>query len=192
MPIQELTEATPATLQLKAYNEAGSMNKTADTFELDPGQAWAIMGTTLLGAVVVGDIPTLKAAIEALDEVTLAVPLIFGLTEDTILTEGRENAVLVSNQVSYTKTTGTGTFSKTENYSATIRPGAGIKYAVWGLTLPAELDAASLATLKSAITGITGVSGTVLFMEDRVHPRCVGVATVRPAAHNRLDPVPEA
>jgi len=197
MPIVELTPKAAADQQLDSYNQAGGASGK-NTFTLPASTAFAVVGCIVADSAVIGDVPTLEAAIEALDEVTAAVPLAWGQSPAEILVNvgeaTHETVLVVSADVSQTVAHGGGKghAQRTRLAPATqIRPPLGKKYVVWGLQVPASLDQAGIATLTAAVTGShAGISSTHHLLDAVVDAEAVGDATLVVSAHTRIDRIP--
>lgn len=189
MAIQELTPASAAQQQLDSYNRAGGAVGT-NSFSLPAGAAWAVVGTVVADAVVIGDVPTLEADIEALAQVTAASPLHWGQAPATIQAADHETVLVVEAKQVETIDLGGG---KSQVVTAKMRPSEfakpplGKKFIVWGLRVPAALDQSGIAALKTALEGVTGIT-TAHHQVDGAIDAEATAATVRVGTHVRIDP----
>ena len=192
MPITILTPASPANQQLAAYNLAsGAVGK--NTFSLPASTAWAVVGTLVADAATVDDVPTLEAAIEALAEVQVAIPLFWGQAPAEILPAAHETVLVVETSVKQTITFGGGKGQETRTTlvpAVPIKPLVGKKFVVWGFKVPTSLDAAGIAALEAAVQGAhVGITSAHHLLDDVTDAELVGNATLTITAHTRIDAV---
>ncbi len=199
MPIKELTPMSAAQQQLDSYNRAGGAGAT-NTFSLPAGTAWAVVGTIVADVVVIGDVPTLEAAIDGLSEVDVVEPLHWGQAPDEILAnEGlpeptHETVLAVAGIRSQVVNFGGGdgqNDTRKLSPATPIKPPLDKKYVVWALAVPASLDQTAIAALKVAIAGAhAGLSAAYVLLKGTTDEEIVGNATLSIEARTRIDRIP--
>ena len=200
--MKQLIPISPAQLQLDSYNKSGGAGDK-ETFTLAAEDAWAVVGTLVHDSVTVGDVPTLKSAIQALPQVIVPVPLHWGQAPAEILvnaepkeapTETHETVLAVSAKVVQTISFGGGrgqTSGATLCPAAPIKPPLGRKFIVWGFKVPASLDQAGIATLEAAVARAhAGITSAHHLLDGVIDAECVGDATIEISARTRIDAIP--
>ena len=192
MPIQILTPITVAKQQIKSYNDASGA-RAKNEFSLGAGAAWAVNGTIVADAATVEDVPTLEAAVEALAEVQVAIPLCWGQAPAEILPADHETVLAIEANVLQTISFGGGRGQVQRSRhvpTVPIKPPAGKKFVVWGFKVPTSLDAAGIAALEAAVQGAhAGITSAHHLMDGVTDAELVGNATLTITAHTRIDAV---
>jgi hypothetical protein len=189
MTVIETSEPSAAIQQLTIYNSniGGDLNKKA-TFSVPAGTSWAIVGVVLDNTVVPGDIASLITSIEALTEVTsVNGDQIFGQIPSSILVTDHEAIVYVTSRMNIVIGTGGDTFPKTINNFESVKPPVNRKWCIFALRVPAPLDDTKIATLETAMEGITNIDIAEHLIDDTVSSRAAAAADLTINVHTRIE-----
>ena len=187
--MQQLQEPSSAELQKQVYdrNVGGRLNKR-EAFSLPAATAWAIVGTVVAEAATPGDVPALKAAIEALGEVDTAKPLCWG-QQPVVEAEDHDAVLAVSARLVETIDVGGGeSCSKASQFGRVQILPDGRKWVVWGLLVPAPLDLVGITVLEAAVRGIVGIGTTELLFQGVTDPEAIGESRLEVSCHIRIEP----
>jgi hypothetical protein len=189
MAVIETSEPSAAGQQLADYNQniGGNIIKRL-SFSVPADTHWCIIGTVLADAAVPADVTsTLIPAIEALPEVTsVNGDQIWGQIPSSILTVDHAAILYVSTDMQVNLGTGD-TFSTRTQATESVVPPVNKKWCVIVLRVPSALDDTSIATLETAIEGITGITTCEHLVDGTVSSRASANATLAVAAHVRIE-----
>lgn len=193
--MKTMEEPSSDVLQRLVYNKdvGGKLNQS-ETYSGPAGTAWAIFGTVVDDTTVVGNIPTLKAAIEALSNVQTADAMFWG--RQPALDAGNVDdweTVLHTSGV-LTQTVALGGAKNFQQVSRFYRPRkipAGKKWIVWAFKVPSVLDQAAIASLVSALEGVTGIDQAEPLFDGVIDSDATAGGTLTIACHIRIDRKPE-
>lgn len=193
MAVIELAEPDVGQTQKDTYNSniGGGLNRLV-TVTVPGGIHWAVVGIVLADAATVPDIEaTLIPAIEALAEVTsVNGDQVYGVVPATIEATNHEAVVNVTASMTGAINDGNGgTYIETTRKHNTIKPPLGKKWVVLCCRVPAALDNAGVAALRTAIDGITGTTTVKVLLDGSTPARATGDVQVNIAAHLRIEPV---
>lgn len=176
MTIVETVYKTADEQQIDKHNQSGP-HVLRKTYIPSAGINWAVIGCVVDAAFDKDtDEAALITALEALSEITNVVnPRLYGETDATIPTN-YEMQLIIESYLTMTVGTGQDLRSRKEQEIEILKPGNNKKWLVLNLVIPDPLDATKIATLESAMEGLSQITTAEHAIDGSIRSDAIDIA----------------